>query len=265
MDGELCDLSATIDRDSHVSIVTSGSKKDEPVTETLELVRHSCAHVMAEAIERVVPGAQLVYGPPTDQGFYYDIRFPEDRPLSSDDFPAIEKEMAAIIGEDRPFTRYELDTDSGLEKVRGEGSKYKIDNAERAIEAGSDRLSWYATGEPGENWEDLCLGPHVPSTGKIGAFKLMSVASAYWHGDANSDGLTRVYGTAFPFPAQLQRHLDRLEEARRLDRRIRRVAGAYDDGVGALLLYFRGVGGIRSHRPYGAAIILEVRDQGWNR
>ncbi len=220
VDGELQDLGSTIERDSEVSIITKGSKKEEADTEALELVRHSCAHVMAEAIERVIPGAQLVYGPPTDQGFYYDIRFPEDRPLSSEDFPAIEKEMAAIIAEDRPFTRYELDLEAGLEKVRGEGSKYKIDNAERAIEAGSDQLSWYATGNPGENWEDLCRGPHVPSTGRIGAFKLMSVASAYWHGDANSDGLTRVYGTAFPFPAQLQRHLDRLEEAKRRDHRV---------------------------------------------
>ncbi len=245
--GELCDLSVPIDRDSEVSIITSGSKKDEPGTEALELIRHSCAHVMAEAIERVIPGAQLVYGPPTDQGFYYDIRFPESRPLSSEDFPAIEKEMASIIGEDRPFTRYELGLEDGMKKVRSEGSKYKIDNAERAVEAGSDRLSWYATGEPGENWEDLCRGPHVPSTGRIGAFKLMSVASAYWHGDANSDGLTRVYGTAFPYPRQLQRHLERLEEARRRDHRVvgrRHHLFKIDDAVGQGLVLWQPNGSV---------------------
>ena len=122
------------------------------------------------------------------------VEFVDDVPFNSFSF---EEEMKAIIAEDRPFTRYELDLDAGFEKVRGEGSKYKIDNAERAIEAGSDRLSWYATGEPGDHWEDLCRGPHVPSTGRIGAFKLMSVASAYWHGDANSDGLSNIGDVIF--------------------------------------------------------------------
>ena len=220
VDGDIEDLSMVIDSDAEVSIITEGRKKEDPSAEALYLIRHSCAHVMAEAIERVIPGAQLVYGPPTDQGFYYDIRFPEERSISSDDFSEIEKQMKQIIAEDRPFQRYELDADAGLAKLREEGSKYKLDNAERAIEGGSENLSWYATGEPGSNWEDLCRGPHVPSTGKIGAFRLMSVASAYWHGDAASDSLTRVYGTAFPYPAQLQTHLDRLEEARRRDHRV---------------------------------------------
>ncbi|NCG13436.1 MAG: threonine--tRNA ligase [Planctomycetia bacterium] len=254
VDGAGRDLSSTISEDASVSIITSGSKKEEPALEALSLIRHSCAHVMAEAIERVIPGSQLVYGPPTDQGFYYDIRFPEDHPMSSDDFPAIEKEMSAIISENRPFTRYELNIEEGLEKVRGEGSKYKIDNAERAIEAGSAELSWYVSGQKGENWEDLCRGPHVPSTGKIGAFKLMSVASAYWHGDADSDGLTRVYGTAFAFPAQLNRHLERLEEAKRRDHRVigrRQNLFKIDDSVGQGLVLWQ---------PNGSVIRRELEE-----
>ncbi len=220
VDGDIKDLSGVIASDSEVSIITEGRKKEEPSEEALYLIRHSCAHVMAEAIERVIPGTQLVYGPPTDQGFYYDIHFSDDRIISTDDFSSIEDHMKQIIAEDRPFQRYELAADEGLAKLREEGSKYKLDNAQRAIDAGSENLTWYATGEPGCDWEDLCRGPHLPSTGRIGAFRLMSVASAYWHGDATSDSLTRVYGTAFPHPAQLQTQLDRLEEARRRDHRV---------------------------------------------
>ena len=219
VNGELVDLATPIAEDVELALVTAGKKSETPSEDCLFLMRHSCAHVMAEAIQRIVPEAQLVYGPPTDQGFYYDIAMPEGRPLSTDDFSSIEKEMAKIIAEDRPFTRYEMGVEEGLEKLRSEGSKYKVDNAERAIEAGSSELSWYATGEPGSNWEDLCRGPHVPSTKRIGAFRLMSVASSYWHGDADSDSLTRVYGTAFPHEAQLDTHLDRLEEAKRRDHR----------------------------------------------
>ncbi|MGA1487917.1 MAG: threonine--tRNA ligase [Planctomycetota bacterium] len=220
VNGTLVDLNSPIEGDAEVSLVTIGKKSQPPAEDALFLIRHSAAHVMAEAIQRIVPEAQLVYGPPTDQGFYYDIAMPDARPLSTEDFEAIEKEMAAIISENRPFTRYELALEPGMEKLRGEGSKYKIDNAERAVEAGSEVLSFYATGEPGTNWEDLCRGPHVPSTGRIGAFKVMSVASSYWHGDADSDSLTRVYGTAFPHEEQLAEHLDRLEEAKRRDHRV---------------------------------------------
>ncbi len=220
VNGELVDLNHPIDEDSEVSIVTIAKKSQPSSEDALFLLRHSCAHVMAEAIQRLFPEAMLVYGPPTDQGFYYDISMPEDRALSSDDFAAIETEMASIIAEDRPFQRYELPVDEGLQKLQSEGSKYKVDNAERAIEAGSDALSWYATGEPGSAWEDLCRGPHLPTTSSIGAFKVMSVASSYWHGDADSDRLTRVYGTAFPHSKQLDEHLERLEEAKRRDHRV---------------------------------------------
>lgn len=220
VNGELSDIARTLDQDCDLAIVTEKTRDGERDPEALFLLRHSCAHVMAEAIQRVVPEAMLVYGPPLETGFYYDIAFPEDRPLREGDFEAIEKEMASIVGEDRPFTRYEVAIDEGMAKLKAEGSKFKVDNAQRAVEAGSDSLSFYATGEPGSNWEDLCRGPHVPSTKRIGAFKVMSLASSYWHGDETSDRLTRVYGTAFFRPKDLAAHLEQLEEAKHRDHRV---------------------------------------------
>jgi threonyl-tRNA synthetase len=220
IDGTLSDLSTVIDADVELAIVTPTDRKGVPSPDALMLMRHSCAHVMAEAIQRVIPGVELVYGPPLDTGFYYDMYVPEDRPLSTDDFEAIERHMAEIAAENRPFTRFELAVEEGMSKLRAEGSKYKLDNAERAVAGGSDKLSWYATGSPGQCWEDLCRGPHVPSSGRIGAFKVTSLASSYWHGDAASDRLTRVYGTAFPTPELLKEHIERLEEARKRDHRI---------------------------------------------
>jgi len=220
IDGELHDLDTPIDRDCALQLVTEKTRDKREDPNALYLLRHSAAHVMAEAIQRIVPGAQLVYGPPLEDGFYYDIAFPEDRPLKEGDFEAIEGEMARIIAEDRPFTRSEMGIEEGMAKLENEGSKYKIDNARKAIEAGSDALSFYTTGEPGEDWEDLCRGPHVPSTGRIGAFKVMSLASSYWHGDETSDPLTRVYGTAFFSKKDLDAHLTRLEEAKKRDHRV---------------------------------------------
>ena len=220
VDGRMVDLSHPIDTDAELGLITAKTREGEVDEDALQMIRHSCAHVMAEAIEAVFPGVQLVYGPPVENGFYYDIAFPEGAAISSEDFERVEAEMKRIIKEDRPFTRYEAGVEEGLEKLRAEGSKYKLDNAERAVEAGSTELSWYATGEPGRDWEDLCRGPHVPSTGRIGAFKLMSLASSYWHGDENSDRLTRVYGTAFADKKQLKQHLERLEEARKRDHRV---------------------------------------------
>ncbi|MEE3001476.1 MAG: threonine--tRNA ligase [Planctomycetota bacterium] len=220
VDGVLVDCDHPIDEDADVSIITAPRKKEDPSPEALHLLRHSAAHVMAEAIQRLIPEAKLVYGPPLESGFYYDMALPEGRPIREEDFKAIEEEMKAIISEDRPFTRYELPSDEGMKKLAEEGSKYKIDNAERAIEGGATTLSWYATGQAGEHWEDLCRGPHVPSTGLIGAVKIMSVAASYWHGDASSDHLTRVYGTAFFNEAGLADHIQRLEEARQRDHRV---------------------------------------------
>jgi len=221
INGVLSDLNAPITEDAGLEIITPINRKTgESSDDALYLIRHSCAHVMAEAIQQLMPEAELVYGPPVENGFYYDIAFPEAKTLSSDDFETVEREMEKIIEQDRPFKRYELPVDEGMKKLQQEGSKYKIDNAERALEAGSDQLSWYATGEPGQNWEDLCRGPHVPSTGRIGAFKVLSLASSYWHGDATSDSLTRVYGTAFADKKQLEQYLKQREEAKKRDHRV---------------------------------------------
>ncbi len=221
INGELRDLSTVIDRDASLALITAMDRKTgESLPDALYLLRHSAAHVMAEAIQRIIPGVQLVYGPPLDTGFYYDIAVPPTRPLRAEDFSAIEAEMAKIIAEDRPFTRYEMPVNDGMNKLKGEGSKDKLDNAQRAVEAGSDKLSWYATGAPQKKWEDLCRGTHVPSTSKIGAFKVMSLASSYWHGDENSDRLTRVYGVAFADKKQLDNFLRMQEEAKKRDHRV---------------------------------------------
>ena len=220
VDGELRDLSAVLERDCSIAIVTPKRREGGADPEALFLIRHSTAHVMAEAIQRLFPHARLVYGPPLETGFYYDISFEGGKAISTDDFPAIEAEMARIVAENRPFTRYEMPAAKGMEKLRAEGSKFKVDNAERACEAGSTALSWYATGTPGTHWEDLCRGPHVPATGRIGAFKVMSLASSYWKGDETLDRLTRVYGTAFATKEELAAHLTQLDEARKRDHRV---------------------------------------------
>ena len=237
INGVLRDLATVIAEDSQVRFVLERPKGGAPDADALFLLRHTSAHVMAEAIQQIWPEAELVYGPPTDDGFFYDIRFPEGTNISSKDFEEIEKRMAAIVAADRPMTRYEMGDQEALEKLKKEGNKYKVDNAVRALEgaggmaalgagaAGSAAakkppISFYATGEPGKNWEDLCMGPHIPSTGRIKAFKIMSLASSYWHGDENSDRLTRVYGTAFYGTAELEGHLKRLEEARERDHRV---------------------------------------------
>ncbi|MCE7974238.1 MAG: threonine--tRNA ligase [Leptolyngbya sp. PLA1] len=239
VDGETRDLSHVIDRDASIAIITSPKPGQAASTDALTLMRHSAAHVMAEAIQDVIgKDVQLAYGPPTDTGFFYDMFVPEGKKISSDHFEAINRRMAEIIKEDRKFCRYEVASGEGLTKLRAEHNKYKIDNAERALGlpssvyksakpaaaaspgGGTDSLSFYATGEPGTNWEDLCRGPHVPSTGRIGAACVLSLASSYWHGDENSDRLIRVYGTAFPTQADLDQYLRQREEAAKRDHRV---------------------------------------------
>jgi threonyl-tRNA synthetase len=188
---------------------------DNDDAQSLSVLRHSCAHVLAEAVCELFPGTRLAYGPSIDDGFFYDMATPE--PITSEDFAKIEAKMKEIVKADRPFVRCEYSTDEGL--TRTDGDKYKTDNAERAIARGSETLSFYSTGEPGEAWEDLCAGPHVPKTGALKAFKVMSVAGAYWHGDQNSDQLTRIYGTCFADKKGLKAHLLRLEEAKKRDHR----------------------------------------------
>lgn len=205
----MLDLAAPLKGDCRLWIITNKSP------ESLNVVRHSTAHVMAEAICKLWPQTRLVYGPPVEDGYYYDIDLAHR--LTPEDFPKIEAEMATIVKEDRPFTRYEMSRAEGLSKVRHEGNPYKVENAERAA---GETLSFYVTGpEPGKFWEDLCMGTHVPSTGRIGAFKVLNVAGAFLHGDATKQQLQRVYGTAFHSKKELDEHLTRLEEAKKRDHR----------------------------------------------
>ncbi len=209
VNGAMCDLNRPITRDATLEIITA--RADNP--DALYFLRHSTAHVMAEAIQKLWPNTGLAYGPPVDNGFYYDMDCPHA--IREEDFPAIEAEMAKIVAENRPFTRYEMTRDEALGKLKDD--LYKTDNVNRAE---GDVMSFYATGEPGKNWEDLCRGPHIPSTGRIGAFKITSVAGAYWHGDASSRQLQRIYGTAFFSKKELDQHLAQIEEAKKRDHRV---------------------------------------------
>jgi threonyl-tRNA synthetase len=209
INGELKDLptiitSDTVNQETNVQIITL---KDD---EGLEIMRHSCAHIMAEAICNIWPDTKLVYGPTVEDGFYYDIDL--DEPIRPTDFESIEQKMAEIVKSDQPFVRKEITRDEALKKLSGD--KYKTDNINRTD---SDTISFYSHGG---NFEDLCRGPHIPSTGKAGAFKIMSVAGAYWHGDPTQKMLQRVYGTAYPTKKDLDDYLNRIEEAKKRDHRI---------------------------------------------
>lgn len=210
---KVLDLSRPLTESGTIKIITPNN--DDP--DALMLLRHSCSHVLAEAICDLFPGTKLAYGPAIEKGFYYDLMTPT--PIKEEDFPKIEKRMKEIIKEDRPFTRIEVSGEEGLKRT--EGDKYKTDNAERALarENSDGTLSFYVTGEPGKNWEDLCAGPHVPSTGKLKSFKILSLSGAYWHGDQKSDQLTRVYGTCFADKEGLEIYVKQLEEAAKRDHR----------------------------------------------
>jgi len=204
INGQLVDLSTPIGADAAVRIITG---KDE---QGVAIMRHSCAHVMAEAICSIWPGTKLVYGPTVENGFYYDIDL--DEPIRPTDFERIEEKMHQIVKADKPFIRKEMTRTEALAKLSGD--KYKTDNIRHAD---SDVISFYSQAG---GFEDLCRGPHLPSTGKIGSFKIMSVAGAYWHGDPTQKMLQRVYGTAWPNQKQLDEYLQRLEEAKKRDHRV---------------------------------------------
>ncbi len=204
VNGHLADLSAPVNGEMALQIVTV---KDP---DGLEVMRHSCAHIMAEAICSIWPSTKLVYGPTVEDGFYYDVDL--DEPIRPGDFERIEQKMAEIIKADRPFVRREMRRAEALEKLAGD--KYKTDNINRAD---SDVISFYSHGD---HFEDLCRGPHVPSTARAGYAKIMSVAGAYWHGDPTQKMLQRVYGTAWPTQKELDDYLQRLAEAKKRDHRI---------------------------------------------
>jgi threonyl-tRNA synthetase len=186
------------------------TKKD---AEALGVMRHSAAHVMARAVMRLFDGVQLAFGPTTDNGFYYDFEL--KRPLSEEDFPAIEAEMAKIIKLNEPFERLEEPRDKALAICRDLGQTLKVEHIQEGL-AEHPTLSFYRQGE----FLDLCRGPHIPSAGAIGAFKLLSIAGAYWKGDANRQQLQRLYGTAWFSQAELDEHLKMVEEAKRRDHRV---------------------------------------------
>jgi threonyl-tRNA synthetase len=204
IEGRLVDLSTPLNGEVAVQIITP---RDD---EGLEVMRHSCAHIMAEAICSIWPETKLVYGPTVEDGFYYDVDL--DEPIRPGDFESIEKKMAEIIKADSPFARKEMTRTDAAQKMAGD--KYKTDNISRAD---SDVISFYSHGD---GFEDLCRGPHVPSTSKVGSFKVMSVAGAYWHGDPTQKMLQRIYGTAWPTKKDLDDYLQRLDEAKKRDHRV---------------------------------------------
>lgn len=181
--------------------------------EALGVMRHSAAHVMARAVMRLHQGVQLAFGPTVEGGFYYDFQLP--KPLSEEDFPAIEAEMKKIVAKDEPFERMDVDRNEALAMCEGLAQHYKVEHISTGL-AEHPSLSFYRQGE----FLDLCRGPHVPSAGAIGAFKLLSLAGAYWKGDSNNAQLQRLYATAFFTQEELDEHLRKIEEAKRRDHRL---------------------------------------------
>lgn len=206
IDGQMCDLDYLIEKDSAFSVVTA---KDE---DALELIRHDCAHIMAEAVKELYPDVQVTIGPAIENGFYYD--FARSEPFTPDDLAVIEKRMHEIVKRDEKIVRSVRPRDEAIEFFKDMGEHYKAQLIE-AIPAG-DEVSLYSQGE----FIDLCRGPHLPSTGRVGgAFKLTKLAGAYWRGDSNNEMLQRIYGTAWADKKQLKAYLHMLEEAEKRDHR----------------------------------------------
>jgi threonyl-tRNA synthetase len=212
VDGELRDIMRPIEADAQLALVTSRDEAD-----ALELARHDFAHILAEAVQALFPGTQITFGPSTDDGFYYDVMAPAKRgPFTMDDLPAIEEQMRAIIRADKPLRREVMARDALIATWQNAGESFKAEWAAE-LPAGEE-LSVYWSGN---DWMDMCRGPHLASTGKLdpAAFKLTRVAGAYWRGDQNNPQLSRIYGTGWLNKKQLDAHLLRLEEAAKRDHR----------------------------------------------
>jgi threonyl-tRNA synthetase len=203
VDGTLLDLSRTMDKDAAVSFISVGSKKG------LEILRHSASHVMAQAVKELFPTVKLTFGPSTENGFYYDFDY--DRTFTTQDLEVIEKKMSEIVAKDEPFIRKEVSKEEAVKTFQDIGEAYKVEHLEEL----PDHVSLYRQGR----FLDLCEGPHIPSTGRIKAFRLLSVSGTYWRGDARNRVLQRIYGTAFPAREALEEFLRMLEEARKRDHR----------------------------------------------
>ncbi|MCG2841871.1 threonine--tRNA ligase [Sandaracinobacter sp. RS1-74] len=212
VDGEVLDLERPINADAKLAIVTA---KDE--ADALELVRHDFAHVLAEAVQALYPGTQITFGPATDDGFYYDLAPPAGRgPFTDEELPGIEAEMRRIIAADKPLRREEWSRDALIEKWQAQGESFKAEWAVELPEGEALSVYW-----SGDDWMDMCRGPHLPSTGKLdpAAFKLTRVSGAYWRGDQRNPQLSRIYGTGWLNRKQLDAHLTMLEEAAKRDHR----------------------------------------------
>jgi len=203
VNGRLIDLSQKIEKDSEIAFISIHSKKG------LEILRHSTAHVMAQAVKDLFPEAKLAFGPATESGFYYDFDY--KRPFTPDDLNMIENRMKEIIEKNEPFRRSEVSKKEAQDIFEKMGETYKVEHLQDLPE----QVSLYEQG----SFLDLCEGPHIPCTGKIKAFKLLNVSGAYWKGDAKNQVLQRIYGTAFPDVSELEEYLNMLEEARKRDHR----------------------------------------------
>ena len=212
--GRVVDLHTPVDADAELVPIRSNEQAG------IQVLRHSAAHVMADAVQRLFPGTQVTIGPAIDSGFYYDFSRPDGQPFSETDLEQIEAEMRRIIGAKKPFYREEVSREQAHQLFLGMGETFKLEVLDSI--PGNEAISLYRHGSPGRpegNWVDLCEGPHVPTTGHIGVVKLLSVAGAYWRGDERNPMLQRIYGTAFPSDAAMKEHLRLLEEARARDHR----------------------------------------------
>jgi threonyl-tRNA synthetase len=210
VDGEVRDLARPLQPGSPIEILTPQSP------DALDVIRHDAAHVLAAAVMELYPGVKISIGPPIEQGFYYDFEFPDGVSVSEADFERIEAKMREHVKAGEPFVREELSVGDALERFVREGQDYKVELIEDLVrDQGVTDVSLYTNGP----FTDLCRGPHAPSTERIKAFKLQSVAGAYWRGDAANKMLTRIYGTAFFSAQELAEHLERLEQARARDHR----------------------------------------------
>ena len=205
VDGECWDLARQLPDGAAVRLL----RAEDPAA--LPVMRHDCAHVMAEAVQDLFPGTQVTIGPPIEDGFYYD--FARNEPFHPEDLERIEARMAEIVAADQPFRREVVSREEARRRFEAQGEHYKVELLEDIPEG--EPITLYHQGE----WFDLCRGPHGPSTGRIGAFKLLKIAGAYWRGDSRNAMLQRIYGTAWPSRKELEAYLHRLEEAERRDHR----------------------------------------------